>query len=454
MFHESKIGELPAPSAVRWEHSLPEKAYALASITGRNVGINPGPLSREQSMREATVLSFCDPLPDKCLQLVGLSSQEWMRLLEWLDISGLALYFLDRVVEMQLSHLLPSSVIERLHQNLIDNSGRMRGIIAESVAIQHDFQKACLSYATLKGFSLYPSSVPKLELRHQFDLDFLVSEKSAPEARQILERRGYHLRAISGRTWEFKINEVPRISLKDFYKDLPGKSVELHVETDIPGRPSMLERVERRNFYGISMPVLSHVDLFLGQGLHAYKDICSEFSRASHLLEFRRHVLARCDDKPFWNELQFASEENPRIPLGLGVATQLITHVMGSFAPASFTSWTVGSLPPSVLSWIEMYGHRAVFKGFPGNKLYLLLEKEMESAGIPAKRSLRRALLPLRLPPSVIKAPMNETSSLRTHRYRLQMHQLLSRLRFHIVEGFRYIQESRRWQQYMNRVAR
>ena len=44
------------------------------------------------------------------------------------------------------------------------------------------------------------------------------------------------------------------------------------------------------------MPVLSPVDLFLGQGLHAYKHVCSEFSRVAHLLEFRRHVLARRDD--------------------------------------------------------------------------------------------------------------------------------------------------------------
>ncbi len=114
--------------------------------------------------------------------------------------------------------------------------------------------------------------------------------------------------------------------------------MELHVESDIPGRPSMLERIEARNFYGISMPVLSRVDLFLGQGLHAYKDICSEFSRTAHLLEFRRHVLAHRDNKSFWNELQSAAKENTRIPLGLGVATQLITQIMGSFAPDSFTS--------------------------------------------------------------------------------------------------------------------
>ncbi len=78
-----------------------ERCGALASISARNIDVGFGPLSREQSIREAVVLSFCDPLPDKCMQLASLSSQEWLKLLEWLDISGLALYFLDRVVELQ-----------------------------------------------------------------------------------------------------------------------------------------------------------------------------------------------------------------------------------------------------------------------------------------------------------------------------------------------------------------
>jgi hypothetical protein len=188
--------------------------------------------------------------------------------------------------------------------------------------------------------------------------------------------------------------------------------------------------------------------------MHAYKDICSEFLRVAHLLEFRRHVIARRNDKAFWDELRSASHEDQRIILGLGVATQVITHVMGAFAPEELTSWTVRSLPPSVLSWIDVYGRRAVFKKFPGDKLYLLLQQELESAGVPAKRFLGHALLPLRLPPSVVKPAAHESLSLRVRRYRLQLHQILSRLRFHIVEGLRYAWEARRWQQHKNRVNR
>src|SRR6202034_4279386 len=156
----------------------------------------------------------------------------------------------------------------------------------------------------LTGLSLWPSSVPRRELRSQFDLDFLVAEDSAPAARRILEQRGYRLYIVSGRSCEFKLNEKAGVSMKDLQKGSPSHAVELHVESNVLGHSSTLERAELRELHGCSMPVLSPVDLFLGQGLHAYKHVCSEFSRVAHLLEFRRHVLVRRDDRGFWSQLQ------------------------------------------------------------------------------------------------------------------------------------------------------
>jgi Uncharacterised nucleotidyltransferase len=306
----------------------------------------------------------------------------------------------------------------------------------------------------LKGLSLFPDSVPKLELRHQFDLDFLVAEKSVLEARKILEHQGYRLYAISGRSWEFKKNETPGVPVKDLYKNLPGRSVELHVEAEVADHPSLLERADSRDFHGIAMPVLSPVDLLLGQGMHAYKHICSEFSRTAHLLEFRRHVLLRQDDEHFWIELQARAEKNPRACLGLGVVTLLITHVMGDFAPAALTGWTVKRLPVAARLWVKLYGRRVAFGSFPGSKLYLLLQGALESTGIQAKRSVRQSLLPRRLPPLVTRPSADETLRVRIRRYRMQLYFIILRLRFHVVEGLRYIWESYRWRQYMDRHTR
>lgn len=426
--------------------ALQRRASSLAPARASN------PLRGKRYLREAVLLCFCDPLPEQCLRLGKLSRAEWQRLLHWLDVSGLALYFLDRLVELGRYDMVPSFVLARLQQNKIDNTKRTHGMIAESVAIQREFQSAGLTYAVLKGVSLCPDSVPRPDLRHQFDLDYLVAEKSGAAAKEILIRRGYRLYATSGRSWEFKLNERPAMSMKDFYKDQPGMSVELHIEMSGGVASSMLERAEVRSLSGVNMPVLSRVDLFLGQGLHVYKDVCGELCRAAHLLEFRRHVLARRDDISFWKELQSFAGDNPRAYLGLGVATQLITDIMGEFAPEAFTAWTTNRLPPSVRLWTKLYGRDAVFSDVPGSKLYLMLQKELEAAGLPGKRSVKKSLLPSRLPPLVMRARTKEALSIRLRRYTLQVSFLFSRLRFHVVEGLRYAWESRRWRLYLKRL--
>jgi hypothetical protein len=411
-----------------------------------NIDVASSRLNRKHLIREAVLLSFCDHVPEKCSRLQNLSNKEWSGLLRWLDLSGLALYFLDRMTELQLGNLLPTWVLARLEQNLQDNQERTRGMISESIAIQQEFQMAGFIYANLKGLSLCPNSVPKPELRLQFDLDFLVAERFMPEARRILERRGYRLHLVSGRSWEFKFNERPWLDLKDIYKDFQSYAVDLHGESSVPGRSSQLERLEWRELHGLRMPSLSPVDLVLGQGLHAFKHIWGGYSRASHLIEFRRHVLHHRDDMGFWRELQIAAKHRPRASLELGVVTLLITRVMGDFAPQAFTIWTVDSLPRPVRLWVEMYGDRVALGGYPGNKLHLLLQKELEFADIAQKqkRSLRQALLPLRLPSPVIRVLPNESLPARIRRYCMYLQLILERLHYHIVEGFSFALERRR----------
>jgi hypothetical protein len=374
-------------------------------------------------------------------------------LLVWLDTSGLALYFLDRVIELQRDEMFPPAVFARLQQNLADNTARTESMIAELSAIHREFQRASLSYATLKGISFWPSCVPRPELRSQLDLDFLVGEESAREARRILESRGYHLRAISGRSWEFKKNEAPGTSLKDHYKNAPYRSVELHIGTSGNGGCALLSRAEMRRFRDIDLPVLSAVDLFLGQGMHVFKHVCSEFLRTAHLLEFRRHAMMQRDHAPFWSELRARAEDSSKAAIALGVVALLTTRVMGDFAPDAFVGWTVDRLPAGARLWVQLYGERAVFASFPGSKLYLLLQKELAAPGVPPQRSLRQSLLPPKLPPPIVHAGADETFLRRLQRYRAQLRHNRLRLRFHAVEGFRYLRESFRWQQYMNRVV-
>jgi len=402
-------------------------------------------LSPEQQLREAVLLSFCDPLPVECARLQGLSPRQWKPLLHWLDISGLALYFLDRITELELCEQLPVAVLSRLQQNLEDNTARTDAMISESAILHHNFQEAGLSYVTMKGFSLWPISVPRLELRSQLDLDFLIASSSAPQAASILGARGYHLHAISGKSWEFKTNPVGIPTIKDLYKANPHRTVELHLEAPGPLCDSRLARAEKRLFRGICMPVLEPADLFLGQGMHLFKHICSSSFRVSHLIEFRRHVRARHHDDRFWMQLRSLAERNPRAPIGLGVTILLISQVLGDFAPKALTCWTVDCLPPNVRLWVELYGRKLVFYGSPGSKLYLLLKQELKKEGIMATRSLAQELLPRRLPHVILHRTPGETPLVSIRRYCRQISFIWLRLRFHVVGGIRYLRESARW---------
>jgi len=406
----------------------------------------------ELQLREDVFRICCNPQPAEAVRLLSLSERRWKILLRWLDTSGLALYFFDRLIELDLHTSLPPHVLARLRQNLSDNTERIDAMAAESEAIQKRFQQFSLSYAVLKGFSLSPVSVPKPQLRSQLDHDFLIAEKDADEAKRILEEFGYRLQIKSGSSWEFKADSGRASSLKDLYKPGTSRQAELHLESPMPAADSMLARTQTTPFRGISMPVLSPADLFIGQGLHVFKHVCSPFSRASHLVEFHRHIVARRHDADFWKEIQTKFADRPDIGLRLGVLILLASRLLGHFAPQALTVCTVSLLPAPVILWIDTYRTKSVLTSFPGSKLYLLLEWELATAGLAAKRPIGESLLPRRLPP-VMPADPGETPFESFNRRLRKLNYLLFRLRFHVREGTRYAIESIRWQRMRNRLT-
>jgi len=403
-------------------------------------------------IRQAALHILCGSAPQSLATLQSLSPRQWRSLLRWLDYSGLALYFFDQVCESEQLATLPAAVAEDLERRLEENTLRTANMTAESIDIQIRLQKSGMRYALLKGLSLWPNSVPRPELRSQFDLDFLLSPADLAGAREILEGMGYRLYSKYRRSWEFKRNEKPGFDRRHLYRDTGSFRTELHAEAG-GEQNSLLDRVERRELRGFSTPVLAPVDLFLGQGLHAFKHLLSEFVRAAYLVEFRRHVLFRSGDRAFWQALEQRAAENPTAAATLGATTLLTTLLTGEFAPEAFTHWTICRIPPAVRLWLQLYARRGVLAPYPGNKLYLLLERALDNSESRPVFTLRQQFLPLHLPAGVIRAFPNEALSMRMRRFWMNFKRGLERIHFHIAEAPRFAWELRRWTRLVNRVA-
>lgn len=405
--------------------------------------------SRNQRFKDAVIAVFREPTDTAVSQLGAFNERDWRRGFSWLDASGLTLYLIERITTSGERDAVPMTVFARLQQNLVDNQTRTDALFTETVTINHGFRQANIIYANLKGITLYPESVPEPTLRCQLDLDFLIDAAQGSAAQEVLEGMGYVLDAISGDTWEFKAGGTEVAALKDLYKPKPQRSVELHLLHQDKKlcliEKGLFERIQLRSFYGELLPVLSPADLFLNQAHHLFKHVCSAFTRISWLLEYRRHVIKRHDDTPFWETVQLHSSNCNEVALAIGVVTLITSEIFGDFAPPILRRSTVDQLPVPVQLWIKTYCHRAMLADFPGTKLYLLLQRELDSARGNENPQLRKHLLPLRSPSMISHGQIGEKLVPKLNRYRVQFRFILFRLRFHIVEGIRYALELPRW---------
>jgi hypothetical protein len=413
--------------------------------------INTRTSKRMLRLKESVVASFCEPATDVVARLKAFSANDWQKVVFWLDASGIALYFLDRLVALNAQHLLPKPLLSRLEQNLHSNRERTAALFEEAVALNSALQEKGVEFALLKGATLSPDSVPDSALRSQWDLDFLVAEKDIADTLNVLETFGYTLYAICGTTWEFRAGVSGLPDIANIYKVRPYRSLELHLlptptDNNRRMRQNRLGRASIRNIQGAMLSSLSPADLFLQQALHLFKHICGEYTRLSWVLEYWRHILARRDDAAFWHEVKSLAEREPQAHVGIGAVTLLATQLFGAFAPEELTSWSMDRLPPAIRLWIETYGRQAVLTEFPGSKLYLLLRQHLGAQSSGEKTSLLRLIFPAHLPPRITHGETGRGVFSRLMQYRAQASFVFLRMRFHVVEGLRYSFESMRWQ--------
>jgi hypothetical protein len=399
---------------------------------------------------EAVVAAFRDPAETALRRLWEIRPHEWKQSYHWLDASGMALYFLDRLESLHLETVLPATTLSRLRGNLADNRERSSAMFAEFASLNQSFQAAGLLYANLKGFTLSPESCPRPELRCQLDFDFLVDGAQLNLYRDLLRETGYELVAATPDVWEFKAGSSEMVNVKDHYKVRPQRSVELHFASSaapphLPFRDRRLERLDTHSWGGLTFPALTPADQFIAQALHVFKHLCSPCTRLSWLLEYQRHVSARNHDQSFWNEVRAQAGNNRHTSIAIGLTTLLSSRIFGWDAPPDLEEWTSHRLPAGVRLWADQYGRQSILADFPGTKLYLLLEEELRGNDRAWKETRLTTLLPLHRAPRVLSTNAQDNAWKRILGEAYQLRFVLFRLRFHVVEGMHYLIAASRW---------
>ncbi len=417
----------------------------------------------DPKVAQAIVATFRDSAETSSRRLVALHERDWHRTYFWLDASGLALYFTDQLAVLGIEDAIPAAVLSRLKQNLADNRARCAATFAEFAAINQEFQAAGVDYANLKGFSLSPESCPDPALRRAMDFDFLVDGAHLEICTQILASRGYIRTAATYKTWEFKAGASERAqSMNNFYKIGPHRSVELHFASlaaltkPIPCRDERLDRLTQRTWNGLTFAALSASEQFVGQALHLFGHLCGAHTRPAWVLEYRNHVAYYFNDQNFWENVKVWSSEHRDAPVAIGLASLLSTRLFGGETPRQLDEWTIDRLPPAVRLWAERYGSKVLLGDHPGTKLYLLLLDGLRSGeeARQIQKQKRRHLLPAPRVPRIVYAGPNDTLWERLAKELRQARFVLFRLRFHLIEGARYLIEAARWKRRLGQLQR
>jgi len=415
--------------------------------------IRPKPTSRTAALKEAIVASFALDPDLARMRLAGFEEPDWLSVLWWLDISGMAIYFYRRACEIGAEGLLPRDVEAGLAQRLNNNRVRIKSLLHESRVLATWFQGGNIPYALLKGVTLTPHSVQESALRSQVDLDFLIADEFVNLAIHYVHRLGYCLQAKCGNALEFRAGAPTVPDLANIYSVRTQRALELHLARETSCESQLLSRRVMREFEGAEIYALSRADILIEQARHLLKHLCGEHTRLSWVLEFWRHVSSRRGDCDFWRVAESSAAELTQGDLAMGMAFWLADNFFGGTAAEIPPQWRTEALPVRVRFWLERYARTLLLRDTIGNKLYALLRNEVPGCA-HEPRTTRQILLPRVLPAAILEAQPNEKFSQRWTRYFVESRFILGRLWFHLREGVCFAVEASRWNRTVARISR
>lgn len=395
---------------------------------------------------EAIVALLREPLSVELHRRLAIfQAKEWESSFHWLDANGLALYFRRIVRSYKLQSYVPQEVLTRLDQNYVDNQSRLAHQLIEFRTVNQHLHEAGVRYANLKGFTLEPDYCPDLSLRYQCDTDLMVRRSERRPCRVALEELGYRLTSEQADTLEFKPPEEQLPDIADLYKPRKQQAVEVHFATPkhkLDLQEVCLDRLIWVSRSGVSVPCLAEQDMFYSVIFHLYRHLLSEWVRLSWFYELEFFLQNRAPDLSFWREVLGRAEADQQTAQALALVMAFSKQAFSGVIPDSLVEFCQGKLNKSAQLWILHYGRELLFSDFPGNKLYLLLLRELKPNPNGRHDIHRERLLPFHAPARALHG----NSWVERIRYIPGNTSYgLSRAQFHAREGFRYLKEQWRW---------
>jgi hypothetical protein len=405
-------------------------------------------------------LSFSGP-GDSIAALERVSHRDWERALLWLDDTGLAFYFLQKIQDTNSANVIPAELLSLLETNFTANQGRVEYMSLRFDALNHRFNQAGVAYAVLKGLSLVPQFCPYAPLRHQGDFDYLVDAQSLPAAQRVLVEAGYAPKdSPSAQEFVFVTPgaATPSRSGRQYSAEAPH-AVELHLDVwdgdlhNLPPLPNLftVERTETHEWNGLTFPALIEEDAFLLQVVHTCQHLFAQWIRMSCLFEIGYFLTRRAHDTALWNRIEQRVGDSLMVREFVVLVTELAAKLFASPLPQLVRAW--GALiRPAPRIWIEKYARPFAFGElpayqfdlFPRSKLVLFLQNQYKTNTRSVKTIDLKGALPLSRLSRIASSVRREPSLILNASY--WKHQLVARRSvFHALAGLRYLCEIPRW---------
>jgi hypothetical protein len=411
-------------------------------------------MSRSLPQTIVNCLSFRDessPVPWN-----SFGKREWEHALAWLDLSGLAVYFLDAVSRSNGRDALPSEVRTGLEERAGDNRRRTAGIVQELRLLSDSFTEAGVNYALLKGISLAPDYCPDPALRTQYDHDVLVDASSLKSAEGVLQSLGYRRKNANNTTVLLYRRPDPELRFSKtseaLYSSRFGRSVELHltlweegeeqIRLDLPG--DFMDRRQARRWDGVDYMALSDEDCLVFQVLHAFRHILRNWCRLSIFLEIASFLNRRSSDAAFWHRAAQRIQSIRWAPEASLVIFNIADQLFGAQIPGELRTALRTPLSPALNLWIEQYGQRSALSNFRRDKSSLFLHREFVDSPSAWSSIVRRRLFPIQRPHRPPAVVFQRGFSRAGKRWMEWVH-ALRRARFHALSGLQYFLKYPRW---------